>query len=338
MDFKSVMPQVEAFLKEAGKEVAELKQTVKATLYFSPITKTSSVAPDFYHEPWILIHKAYDPSDVLVKSSTDFFTAPSPLAAALAGGLLGAGLGYGGGALAEQILPKRHFNRGRLRKTLALLGGGLGAAPGLWLGSIAQRNHPETPDLRAWLSGWPNRKGDELTPGPDPIAPPEVPEDYLNPEYDQPIQRSLFDSVNWNRKQACAAAFELLFDKQVPSYYKEAVQAGWGYGLAELSNVPNIKADEFTQTVWADRFTPVPIRAATTGLVDSASALNRGTRLVSPMDIAKIGIGMGSGYASGLLVGKVLGALAGLKPEAQEVLQRAGTWAGILSNVVPLVF
>jgi hypothetical protein len=47
---------------------------------------------------------------------------------------------------------------------------------------------------------------------------------------------------------------------------------------------------------------------------------------------------MGSGYVSGLVVGKTLGALAGLKPEAQQSLQQAGTWAGLLTNVVPMAF
>ena len=49
-------------------------------------------------------------------------------------------------------------------------------------------------------------------------------------------------------------------------------------------------------------------------------------------------MGMGSGYVSGMLVGKALGALAGLKPHAQKQLQQAGTWAGFLTNVVPLAF
>jgi hypothetical protein len=34
----------------------------------------------------------------------------------------------------------------------------------------------------------------------------------------------------------------------------------------------------------------------------------------------------------------VLGALAGLSPEAQQGLQRAGMWAGVLRAVVPPVY
>jgi hypothetical protein len=108
-------------------------------------------------------------------------------------------------------------------------------------------------------------------------------------------------------------------------------------GAFALSTLPSIPRNEFGQVVWQDPYTPLPIRAATTGLVDAA-AMSRGTNLVSPADIARIGLGMGSGYVSGLVVGKTLGALAGLKPEAQQSLQQAGTWAGLLTNVVPMAF
>jgi hypothetical protein len=47
---------------------------------------------------------------------------------------------------------------------------------------------------------------------------------------------------------------------------------------------------------------------------------------------------MGSGLASGMLVGKALGALAGLTPGAQQTLKRTGMWAGALMNIVPRAF
>jgi hypothetical protein len=56
--------------------------------------------------------------------------APSPLAATLTGGLVGAGLGYGTGWLTERLMPN-NWRRGRLSKALAALGGTVGATPGL---------------------------------------------------------------------------------------------------------------------------------------------------------------------------------------------------------------
>jgi hypothetical protein len=51
----------------------------------------------------------------------------------LAGGLLGASVGYGLGYMGEQVMPET-WQKGKLRKTLGILGGLAGAAPG-----VAQR-------------------------------------------------------------------------------------------------------------------------------------------------------------------------------------------------------
>lgn len=61
-----------------------------------------------------------------------WFGGPRPLASTLAGGAIGAGAGYGAGWLAEHLLPDQLLQKQRLRKTLALLGGALGAVPGAY--------------------------------------------------------------------------------------------------------------------------------------------------------------------------------------------------------------
>lgn len=78
---------------------------------------------------------------------------PTPLAGMLAGGLLGAGLGYGGGWLGEKTFGKNVLEPGRLRRTTALAGGLLGALPGLYLGSVGARMNAEDgkPALRAFV-------------------------------------------------------------------------------------------------------------------------------------------------------------------------------------------
>src|SRR5262249_4495166 len=58
---------------------------------------------------------------------------PRPLATALAGGALAAGAGYGTGWLAENLLPSV-LKKKRLRKSLAIMGGLAGAAPGVLQG------------------------------------------------------------------------------------------------------------------------------------------------------------------------------------------------------------
>lgn len=76
---------------------------------------------------------------------------PSPLLAALTGGAATAGLGYLGGAAIERLAPPGVFQKGRLRRTMAILGGGVGALPGLYAGHVAGRLDPESPWYRPWL-------------------------------------------------------------------------------------------------------------------------------------------------------------------------------------------
>lgn len=69
---------------------------------------------------------------MLPNDTTGVPSYPAPLTSMLAGGMLGAGAGYGIGALGEKLLPNS-FHKGRLRKTLATMGGLAGTVPGaLW--------------------------------------------------------------------------------------------------------------------------------------------------------------------------------------------------------------
>jgi hypothetical protein len=83
---------------------------------------------------WVKV--AYSPTVRRAGELLDFFpstsgipNAPSPLAAMLTTALVGGGLGYGAGRIGEAILP---VEKGKLRRTMAVLGagaGGLAAAP-----------------------------------------------------------------------------------------------------------------------------------------------------------------------------------------------------------------
>ena len=55
---------------------------------------------------------------------------PTPLSNGIMAGLLAGGAGYGAGMLAEQLFPERYIQRGKLRRTLGLLGAAGGAAMG----------------------------------------------------------------------------------------------------------------------------------------------------------------------------------------------------------------
>lgn len=73
----------------------------------------------------------------------------TPLTNALLIGLTAGGLGYGAGALAENLFPERYLERGKLRRTL----GALGALSGLGYGSMAAHVNAKAND-KSWLQGW----------------------------------------------------------------------------------------------------------------------------------------------------------------------------------------
>jgi hypothetical protein len=109
-------------------------------------------------------------------------------------------------------------------------------------------------------------------------------------------------------------------------------------GMAPSISLEPIPVDAFNRLVLNDPFTTAPMQAATLGVVNAASNLGGPSRFVSPMDIARIGMGMGAGYVQAAIGGKVLGALAGVTPEAQRTLQNAGIVAGAIKSVVPGLF
>jgi len=76
----------------------------------------------------------------LIEGGERLLGGPTPLTNAIVGGVVGGGLGYGAGAIAESLAPEGWVEEGKLRRNLGLAGAGLGAAPGLWMGSGNMRS------------------------------------------------------------------------------------------------------------------------------------------------------------------------------------------------------
>ena len=55
------------------------------------------------------------------------------------------------------------------------------------------------------------------------------------------------------------------------------------------------------------------------------------------MDVARVAVGAGAGLLSGVVAGKILGALAGLTPAAETGVKRIGLWGGALNAVKNLL-
>jgi len=285
--------------------------------------------PDLGQASWLRVKSAYSP---LLRGITDYaaltegpanawYGGPRPIASMLVGGLTGAGLGYLGGRVAE-VLGHGRLQGGRLRRTLALLGGLAGASPGaLWGLYNVHKHGPRGLFLN--------------TPGP--VGPDDPPAEPLRnvPGALPPI--GVQDPPPLEKTNCCLR--QLLPDCPVNELFVKAAYAGGGFN--DGPSLPPIDVDAFSRVIWSqnDPYSSPNLRLATTGLLDSSARMAPGSdALVGVGDIARMAVGMGSGYMAGRLVGRTLGALAGLDDEAQKTLQQAGTWSGVLKTVIPMAF
>lgn len=84
------------------------------------------------------------------------FGGPRPLTNLIIGAGLGSLGGYGAGRLAEAVLPKKYFDKGVLRKRMALAGGVLGTLPAAWQASYNWRQSGGDPT--SLVAQWPYNK------------------------------------------------------------------------------------------------------------------------------------------------------------------------------------
>jgi hypothetical protein len=132
-------------------------------------------------------------------------------------------------------------------------------------------------------------------------------------------------------------------------------KAAQGFAGTGAMFAPTIPVQSFGQAVWQDvrggpgsfgasygpsgpgayggGGTPPYAAAAVTGLL-AGTAQAAQAPVVSPWQVGTAAaIGAGKGWLTGMAAGKVLGLLAGLKPEAQQKLQDIGLWGGMITGV-----
>lgn len=119
----------------------------------------------------------------------------------------------------------------------------------------------------------------------------------------------------------------------------------FNHRIDKQSNAGQVfNADEFRRLVYEDPFVSMRLnpreKAMATGLVVGAQHLpgRSPSPLVTPIDIARMAVGMGSGYLSGALVGRTLGHIMGLPQEAQDTIIRSGTFAGAVKSILPVIY
>lgn len=97
-----------------------------------------------------------------------------------------------------------------------------------------------------------------------------------------------------------------------------------------------------TKSPWGDNSqslrTPAPAAAAITGIITGVSATT-GQDYVSPLQVGMAAAAAGGkGYATGMVVGKLLGALVGLSEDEQSLMRRVGAWSGAISTIANHIF
>lgn len=259
---------------------------------------------EFDGDTEILIKQAGIP--VLAKSF-DFaqkaLGGPTPLTNALVGGLMMGGLGYGAGALAENLLPEQYFERGKLRRTLGL--GGLLAGAGFGTMnaySNARANVPHQDFFQApiyhTMRGFLMRNDAPLKP-----------KWYMQPS------PSIMDEAN----KTAAFNDSSLFAPSVPVHqFNTAVWQDTQKGM----------------TNGFQMHTPPAYAAAATGLMTGLSA-GTNSPVISPMTVIRGIASAGVGLATANIAGRALSALAGLTPAGQNKLQELGLWGGMMHAIVP---
>lgn len=141
--YHPVQDQIALFAEKATEtDLALCKAAAERVV--GPMVRPLSLSYQELSDPegqWIKV--AYSPTLRRLGELTNFFpgqypggvpNAPSPVAAMLTSGLLGAGLGWGAGRLAHALLPSR-FGK-KLSRTGAIAGALLGAAPGAAWGAM----------------------------------------------------------------------------------------------------------------------------------------------------------------------------------------------------------
>lgn len=271
----------------------------------------------------------------------------SPMSNALVSGLLGAGAGYLGGTIAENLMPEEYVERGKLRRLAAMVGGLGGAAvhiPQFTANVGMNREATGKPHwLRSAFMGTNHQN----------IAPHE-------PDWEQNFRQGQgpgqMKSGAWEAMLAVCGQLP-----QPPKLFLKAAAGTGAFGSPDAALRP-VPVDSFNQAIWNDvhagprssqsnRYgtrspysdntdgfhTPPAHAAATTGLVSGIQQMYGNPSYLSPVHFIRGLAGAGVDLATAHAAGGVLGALGGLSPAGQRQLQDMGLWSGLIRGVTSSV-
>lgn len=316
--------------KQASSQDMALVKSAVSRLFTTSILEP----PDFAAKPaaylgWIKV--AYSPFLRSTGETLNFFpghyagtpvaNSPSPVASMLTSGLVGAGLGYGAGWLGEKLLPDS-WDKGKLRRTLAAVGAGLGVAPGAIWGAANKATGRAFND-------------NSLLNHP---APSLLPSTMAAADQEPGKIANGFDVAG-----ELGGRYKSAVDALATQY--QTTKAAWGdtFGSMEeqeqYSGPLAVNVDALGRTLWETGASP-QTAGMTMGALAAAAQMPGGDDpgFVTPLQMANLAAHMGAGYLSGALVGATLGILTGLPEKTQNKLKRYGEYIGIVKSVIPKLF
>lgn len=262
---------------------------------------------------------------------------PSPLAAMLTSGLLGAGLGWGAGKLVGAVLPPGYGKK--LSRTGLLLGGAAGAAPGLLWGATNKLDGRPFNDP-ALLGGYP---GDEPLDYPTamhganaPADPAAAPGDAAA-AVDRVARRLRESPVRRLKFGEDLAAVEL------GATYRAAVEKvadTFGVPEAALGRLPtDVNIDALGRTLWDAGASPALAASTMAGMYAAQQIPDPAARpgWATGNQLGRLAANAAGDYVRGRLAGAAINVVIGT-PFRSSSFGTANAVLGVIGAVVPRLF
>lgn len=291
---------------------------------------------------WVKV--AYSPALRAAGEALNFFpgqypgglpNSPSPLAAMLTSGLVGAGLGWGAGNLMGAMLPQGYGKH--LGRTGAMLGGLAGASPGLIWGAgnkLDGRTFNDPSILQGAAGGEPDDYGRALD-GSNAALPADA----------APATSQFNDQMYLTAPMRMLKRSEAMAEGLVPAEVRAArerwVKSAWAYGdAAELPPLPtDVDIDYMGRTLWSAGASPAMTATTMSALYAARQFPDPRSRpdIVTSNQLGQLAANAIGDYARGWAVGAALNSLVGT-PYKAPVFGAGNAALGLIGAVVPKLF
>jgi len=334
---------------------------LKAVKGVSSVKTVSEVHPPNQDE-WVMVKRAAAPLGFIGKPmewAGKLTGGPSPLTNALVGGLLTGGLGYGTGWLLEHLMPKRFVDRGKLRKTLGVLGAGLGAVPGAWQWAANSANARQAGSPMGISSLWtPHEKVPTVGGNLEATAHTSGPQGGVWDPDEGIVKTNQLAAMREALDLPGLSESDLGIIKQAVMPYQTRFDPSYQHRDAGGTGLKSVPMDAFNRAVWNDvrrgmtagsnpfgtkspwgdntqgMHTSPAVGALATGMVGGVQQMFGNPPSIPVGHLAKGFMQAGIDAAAANIGSKVLGALVGVSPPVQNRLQDIGLWGGLLRGTM----